>query len=394
MKNNSESLLSILVIPFRLPNSLKFEYSGEIEVDDPKIARLMEKNRYLDNNFLVTEYNFWEVGSLDSLDSDGTPAEPFIDKMFAEMPPKLTELIRLDRWWIKNDKYMSLIRDNNNSSIGLAIKEPIAAAIEIFIPDESDLLSYLIIHIESDTSKTSIEALNLLKNLHNNPLKKFLDELVELGPGSKADPFLGIQGLIPKDIRSGVLITQREAKDDSFEINDGVLEISVIPDRKNKARFKTKYSFLGMLVSIQRDRIGEIRTNWPVFNVKESDNLIQARIKLGTFINQWWWPRIFADDKLSTHYTALQDVFGLQAQLDSYRSEINDLSSLSAALDARKNTANSSRLNLIVLIAAIFGVIPGWVAIFFNEYQVIASLVSASVFALAFGIWKFIKRSD
>jgi hypothetical protein len=146
-----------------------------------------------------------------------------------------------------------------------------------------------------------------------------------------------------------------------------------------------------MLVSIQRDRIGEIRTNWPVFNIEESDNLIQARIKLGTFINQWWWPRIFADDKLSTHYTALQDAFGLQAQLDSYRSEINDLSSLSAALDARKTTSNSSRLNLIVLIAAIFGVIPGWVAIFFNEYQVIASLVSASVFALAFGIWKFFK---
>jgi hypothetical protein len=391
MKNISESLLSILVIPFRLPNSLKFEYSGEIEVDDPKIARLMEKNSYLDNNFLVSEYNSWTVGSLDSLDSDGTPAQPFIQKMFAEMPRKLTEIVRSDRWWIKTDKYMALIRGNDYSSIGLVIKEPIAAAMEIFIPDESDLLSYLIIHIESDTSKTSLETINLLKNLHNTPLKKFLDELVELGPGSKADPFLGIQGLIPKDIRSGVLITQREAKDDSFEINDGVLEISVTPDRKNKARFKTKYSFLGMLVSIQRDRIGEIRTNWPVFNIEESDNLIQARIKLGTFINQWWWPRIFADDKLSTHYTALQDAFGLQAQLDSYRSEINDLSSLSAALDARKTTSNSSRLNLIVLIAAIFGVIPGWVAIFFNEYQVIASLVSASVFALAFGIWKFFK---
>jgi hypothetical protein len=391
MKNISESLLSILVIPFRLPNSLKFEYSGEIEVDDPKIATWMAKGKYLQNNFLVSESNDWSIGSLEVLDHDATPAKPFITKMFAEMPPKLTEIVRLDRWWIRTEKYMSLIADNDYSSIGLVIKEPVAAAMEIFIPVESDLLSYLIIHIESDTSKTSLEALNLLKNLHNTPIKKFLDDLVELGPGSKADPFLGIQGLIPKDIRSGVLITQREANDDSFEINDGVLEISVIPDRKNKARFKTKYSFLGMLVSIQRDRIGEIRTNWPVFNIKESDNLIQARIKLGKFINQWWWPRIFADDKLSTHYAALQDAFGLQAQLDSYRSEINDLSSLSAALDVRKNTANSSRLNLIVLIAAIFGVIPGWVAIFFHEYQVIASLVSASVFAIAFGIWKFVK---
>jgi hypothetical protein len=392
MKNISESLLSILVIPFRLPNSLKFEYSGEIEVDDPRIARLMEKNKYLNNNFLVSEYNSWSVGSLDSLDSDGTPAKPFIEKMFAEMPPKLTEIVRLDRWWIKTDKYMSLIVDNDYSSIGLVIKEPIVAAMEIFFPEESDLLSYLIIHIESDTSKTSFEALNLLKNLHNTPLKKFLDELVELGPGSKADPFLGIQGLIPKDIRNGVLITQREAKDDSFEINDGVLEISVTPDRKNKARFKTKYSFLGMLVSIQRDRIGEIRNNWPVFNIEESDNLVQARIKLGTFINQWWWPRIFADDKLSNHYAALQDAFGLQAQLDSYRSEINDLSSLSAVLDAKKNTANSSRLNLIVLIAAIIGIIPGWVAIFFSEHQIIASLISVTVLAIAFGIWKFVKR--
>ena len=391
MKENPTNLLSILVIPFKLPNAVQFEYSGEIEVNDPKIARLMAKGRFLEINFLVSEYNSWSIGSLDSLDSDGTPARPFIEKMFAEMPPKLTEIIRLDRWWIKTDKYMSLIVENDYSSVGLNIKEPIAAAIEIFIPDEFDLLSYLVIHIESDTSKTSLETLNLLKNLHNTPLKKFLDELVELGPDSKADPFLGIQGLIPKDIRSGVLITQREAKEDTFEINDGVLEISVTPDRKNKARFKTKYSFLGMLVSIQRDRIGEIRTNWPVFNIEDSDNLIQARINLGTFMNHWWWPRIFADDKLSSHYAALQEAFGLQAQLDSYRSEINDLSSLSAALDARKNTANSSRLNLIVLTAAIIGVIPGWVAIFFNEYQVIASLISVSVFALAFGIWKFFK---
>ena len=127
MKNISENLLSILVIPFRMPNSLKFEYSGEIEVDDPKIARMMEKNKYLDKNFLVSEYNSWSVGSLDSLDSDGTPARPFIDKMFAEMPRKLTEIVRLDRWWIKTDKYMSLIADNDYSSIGLVLKEPIAA---------------------------------------------------------------------------------------------------------------------------------------------------------------------------------------------------------------------------------------------------------------------------
>ena len=394
MKENPTNLLSILVIPLKLPNAVKFEYSGEIEVDDPKIARLMAKGKFLEINFLVAESNHWGIGSLEVLDHDKTPSKPFIEKMFAEMPPKLTEIVRLDRWWIVPDKYRSLIVDNDYSSVGLIIREPIASALEVFIPDDPDLLSYLIIHIESDTSKTSFETLNLLKNLHNTPLKKFLDELVELGPDSKADPFLGIQGLIPKEIRSGVLIMQREANEDFFEISDGVLEISVTPDRKNKARFKTKYSFLGMLVSIQRDRIGEIRTNWPVFNVGDSDSLIQARIKLGTFINHWWWPRIFADDKLSGHYAALQDTFGLQAQLDSYRSEINDLSSLSAVLDAKKNTANSSRLNLIVLTAAIIGVIPGWVAIFFNEYQVIASLVSASVFALALGIWKFIKRSD
>jgi hypothetical protein len=394
MKEKPTNLLSIMVIPFKLPNAVKFEYSGEIEVDDPKIARLMAKGKFLENNFLVAEYNVWNFGHLDSLDNDGTPAKPFFDKMFAEMPPKLTEIARLDRWWISPEKYSSLMVDNDYSSVGLIIKEPIATALEVFIPDDPDLLSYLTIHFESDTSKTSLETLNLLKNLHNTQLKKFLDELVELGPESKADPFLGVQGLIPRDIRSGVLIMQRDSKDDSFEISDGVLEISVTPDRKNKARFKTKYSFLGMLVSIQRDRIGEIRTNWPVFNIEDSDNLIQARIKLGTFINHWWWPRIFADDKLSSHYAALQEAFGLQAQLDSYRSEINDLSSLSAALDARKNTANSSRLNLIVLSAAIIGVIPGWVAIFFNEYQVIASVISVSVFALASGIWKFIKRSD
>jgi hypothetical protein len=145
-----------------------------------------------------------------------------------------------------------------------------------------------------------------------------------------------------------------------------MLDITVKVDRKNKARFKTKYSFLGLLVSIQKDQIGCIRSNWPSFSVENLEELTTARIKLGEFINHWWWARVFADDNLRAHYFALQDAFGLQSQVESYRTEINDLWNLSAALDSKKSYLNSSRLNTIVLVAAIIGVIPGWVSILFS----------------------------
>jgi hypothetical protein len=114
---------------------------------------------------------------------------------------------------------------------------------------------------------------------------------------------------------------------------------------------------------------------------------------LGEFINHWWWARIFADDDLRAHYFALQDAFGLQSQVESYRTEINDLWNLSAALDSKKSYLNSSRLNTIVLVAAIIGVIPGWVSILFSQSQVVASLLSATVFIVAFATWKLINRS-
>jgi hypothetical protein len=393
MAEASKNLLSILVIPFKLPTAVKFEYSGEYKIDDPSVALMMAERDYLEKNFSVNEYSSWNLGSLDSLDFDGTPSKPFIEKMFAEMPTNLTSLVEKGRWWCMPDEYIRLVSENKYSSVGMNFKKPLATALELYIPDNPDLFCYLIIHIECEAKKADLDFLDSLNSLHNTPLKNFLDKLIELGVDSKADPFLGIQGLIPRDIRRGILIIQREAENESFEINDGVLEITVKVDRKNKARFKTKYSFLGLLVSIQKDQIGCIRSNWPSFSVENLEELTTARIKLGEFINHWWWARVFADDNLRVHYSALQDAFGLQSQVESYRSEINDLWNLSAALDSKKSYLNSSRLNTIVLVAAIIGVIPGWVSILFSQSQIVASLLSATVFIVAFATWKLINRS-
>lgn len=392
MEEVSRNLLSILVIPFRLPAGVKFEYSGELKIDDPNVLLMMAESEYLNKNFLVNEYNSWNLGSLVSLDFDGTPARPFIEKMMTEMPTKLMSLVKKGRWWCTPDKYIRLIAENNNSSVGLNFKKPVATALELYIPDSQDVFCYLIIHIECEAKKTNLDFLDSLNSLHNQPLKKFLNELIELGVGSKADPFLGIQGLIPTDIRRGILIIQREDEEESYEVKDGVFEITVAVNRKNVARFKTKYSFLGLLVSIQKDQIGGIRSNWPSFSVENLEDLTKARIKLGQFINHWWWARVFADDKMANHYSALQDAFGLQSQIDSYRSEISDLWNLSAALDSRKSFENSSRLNRIVLIAAIVGIIPGWVAIFFEQEQKVAGLISIVSLAGAGVVWKLYRK--
>lgn len=392
MEDVSKNLLSILVVPFKLPTAVKFEYSGPYKIDDPSAATIGAEWDYLEKNFLVNEYYSWRLGPLESLDFDGTPARPFIEKMFAEMPTKPMNLLERGRWWCMPDKYTRLIAENNYSSSSHP-KEPLATALELYIPDNPDLFCYLIIHIECEANKTNLDFLDSLNSLHNISLKRFLDELIELGVDSKADPFWGIQGLIPKGIRRGILILQREGENESFEMNDGVLEITVKVDRKNKARFKTKYSFLGLLVSIQKDQIGEIRSNWPSFNVENLEELTKARIKLGEFINHWWWARVFADDKMTIHYSALQDAFGLQSQLDAYRSEISDLWNLSAALDSKKSYENSSRLNIIVLSAAIIGIIPGWVAVFFDQNQKLAGLASLAIFAGAGAMWKLYNRA-
>lgn len=392
MEDTPKNLLSILVIPFRLPTAVKFKYSGGDMTDDPYVALMTAQHDYLEKNLSVNEYFSWNPGSLGSLDYDGTPARPFIEKMFAEMPFKLLSLVEKGRWWSMPDTYTTLIAEKSYSSVGLRAKKPITTALEMYISDNPGLFCYLIIHLECEAKKTNLDFLDSLNSLHNVPLKTFLDELIELGVDSKADPFLGIQGLIPKDIRRGILIIQRETEDESFGIKDGVLEINVKVDGKNKARFKTKYSFLGLLFSIQKDQIGCIRSNWPSFCVGNLEDLTLARIKLGEFINHWWWPRVFADDNLRLHYSALQDSFGLQSQVESYRAEINDLWNLSAALDSKKSSKNSSRLNTIVLFAAVIGIIPGWVSILFNQGQMVASLLSDAFFITAFATAKLIIR--
>ena len=56
MKDTSKNLLSILVIPFKLPTAVKFEYSGEYKIDDPSVALIRAEHDYLEKKFGATRF--------------------------------------------------------------------------------------------------------------------------------------------------------------------------------------------------------------------------------------------------------------------------------------------------------------------------------------------------
>jgi hypothetical protein len=344
----------------------------------------------------------WQRGLLHSLDEAGTPGHILAQKIAGSVPRQtigilgfpefdvfgvgFSKLEKGFRWHVafrewKLDHFKHI--DSELAEKQAKIKPIVLEAVEILTLSNSETYSYMILHLSCSNNPTNLSKLRDLNQLHNKALKLLLDEFFEVKESRGSDPFAGVQGLIPKQCRTGALATLIEDEIEDDVIDSGHLSISAVPHQKNLARFKARYSFIGLLVSVQRDQLQKLVTHWPKVEKETLDQLIQARLALSSYSNQWWWPQIMLNGQTQGHYELLQNSFGLKPQLDGLRAEIDDSWDVMIARSSEERLKSARVLNKIALAVATLGLAPLWINIFESPlYGFLALAVSGLISVL------------
>lgn len=326
----------------------------------------------------------WSNGVLQEVDEFRTPGYVLARRIAGNLPSQLFKLLGMSEFEYFGQGYsdeISGIRwhesfftsengepahqgDTRDLEAQKKISPFTLHAAEILTILDPDSYSYLILHLSCTDNPTNLNEFRNLNRLHNKPLKTVLDAFFEVRDDSRSDPQSGVQGLIPKRIRTGVLITFAETNEPSEDVDEGHLAIGLTRNNRNLARFRARYSFLGLLVSIQRDQLQKLVVRWPSLDKGTLQQLIDARLLLGSYLNQWWWPQVMASEKSQRHYELLQQSFGLISQIDALRLEVTDLWDVMNAKNAEAQLKSTKLLNRIALGIAVFGLAPLWINVF------------------------------
>jgi hypothetical protein len=269
------------------------------------------------------------------------------------------------------------------------IKPIVLDAAEILTLSTSETYSYMILHLSCSNNVTNLNKLKDLNQLHNKPLKHILDNFFGVSQSRHTDPYVGVQGFVPRECRTGVLTTFTEDQIQDDVVDSGHLAIALAPHQKNLARFTARYSFIALLVCIQRDQLKKLVGLWPKIAKETLDQLIDARLALSAYTNQWWWPQVMLNGQTQIHYEMLQNSFGLQVQVEGLRAEIDDSWDVMLARISEERLKNSKRLNQIALGVATLGLAPLWVNIFESpKYGLSALAISGVVFGVVMFLTK------
>lgn len=347
----------------------------------------------------------WGRGLLQHLDEFDTPGHVLAQKISGSIPSPLISLFgfsdldvfgkgfsdeeRSFRWHVDFKAHGSgpwhvSVQENQEK-----IKPIVLDAAEILTLSTSETYSYMILHLSCSNNMTNLNKLKDLNQLHNKPLKHILDNFFVVSQSRHTDPYAGVQGFIPKDCRTGVLATFIEDQLQEDEIDSGHLSIVLTPHQKNLARFTARYSFIALLVSIQRDQLKKLVGLWPKIAKETLNQLVDARLALSAYTNQWWWPQVMLNGQTQSHYEMLQNSFGLQVQVEGLRAEIDDSWDVMLARISEERLKNSKRLNQIALGVATLGLAPLWVNIFESpKYGLSALAVSGLILAVVLFLTK------
>lgn len=337
----------------------------------------------------------WQRGLLQDLDEFETPGYVLAQKIAGSVPKQLLSLLGFSeidaygkgssaeekgfRWHVDFRvpdfvPWHAAVQETQEK-----IKPIVLDAAEILTLSTSETYSYMVLHLSCSNNVTNLNKLRDLNQLHNKPLKSILDTFFVVSQSRHTDPYAGVQGLIPKECRTGVLTSFVEEQFLDDVVDSGHLSIILAPHQKNLARFRARYSFVALLVSIQRDQLKKLVGLWPKIAKETLDQLIDARLALSAYTNQWWWPQVMLNGQTQSHYEMLQNSFGLQVQVEGIRAEIDDSWDVMLARISDERLKNSKRLNQIALGVATLGLAPLWVNIFESPKYGLSALAISGV---------------
>ena len=397
-----------MVFPIHVRELSDFFKGRESGFLDPEYEIAGQYRKLLDQLITIKQlWNniTWSRGSLQHLDEFDTPGYVLAQKIAGSIPRQLISLLDFSEFAVFGKGFSSEVRsfkwhidfrvpDFAPWHVSVQeyqdkVKPIVLDAAEILTLSTSETYSYMILHLSCSNNMTNLNKLKDLNQLHNKPLKHLLDNFFGVSQSRHTDPYVGVQGFIPRECRTGVLTTFTEDQIQDDVVDSGHLAIALAPHQKNLARFTARYSFIALLVCVQRDQLKKLVGLWPKIAKETLDQLIDARLALSAYTNQWWWPQVMLNGQTQSHYEMLQKSFGLQVQVEGLRAEIDDSWDVMLARISEERLKNSKRLNQIALGVATLGLAPLWVNIFESpKYGLSALAISGVVFGVVMFLTK------
>ena len=287
----------------------------------------------------------WTRGPLQNLTELGTPSEPFMRKLINEVPKSLLGLTgkHAAQRFHKVLPYIMEIR-----SVKLY-------AIEFYLNHVGT--SVFVLHLTTNKKRTNWETIEDMSRLNSLSLSEWTAHLFRRLPSE-------LSSLYPKNMNYGIVLALSGKGIDEIDYASNLVENKMDITRESIWAFRSKFIFLGILLTIQKTELHLLRTNWPVFNKASAEEVGISRNKLFNFLNRYWWIKISDNSSLDTVYTDWHEVNRTQRQIDQFTSEIG---LYWADLESQTSQENSRKINRITIwgaFLAVASVIPTWIALF------------------------------
>jgi hypothetical protein len=365
---------------------------------------------------IVNVRSGWIEGALPKLSVAGTPSEPFMRKLRNDVPVSLKsmtgfvdydssaylESLRtagdalsleiLAEWELRESKKINIRSGERfhfyppDSGRGqFSLRGLTLYAFEYFF--NYDGISVIVIHVTGSDTKTTLDQLDSLTNLNSVGISEWLQQCFE---GLATD----IMDLFPSGMNYGMAIALRGGETKEIHVS-GNLVVRQGPIAKEDIwDLRSKYVFLGTLLTVQKATLYAIRAYWPIFGKSPESSVSASRDSLFSFLNRYWWIKISDNKSLTELYDAWHKENKTQEQISQLLSEMQlywtDRENISAKASAR-------RIEQISEWGAVFAIVSlaaGWESLLNlgrNAVLISAGLVTGlSVAGLA--IYRKLKR--
>ena len=393
----TEGIYANIFIPVDLKRSPKY-------IDEDKGRGIVEAN------------GGWIPGAMPNLSEAKVPSEPFIRKLKNDVPISLKSMtgfidhdpseflqsivdqgtessLRIVAEWKERDSKRIDIRMGERfhryapTNYQFGIDGIYLFALEYFL--NFDGISVIVIHVFCNENKRYWEMLESIANLHSTSISGWLLQCFE-GLGTD------ISDLCPPGMNYGLCIALAEGDEESIEVSS-----SMIIRRKKRRNediwdLRSKYVFLGILLTIQKAALYDIRAHWPIFTQAPSQLVSKMRDSLFTFLNRYWWIKI-SDNKA---FTALYDEWHRE---NKTQEQINQLVSEMQLhwqeRESETSKASAQRIEKIAewgSVAAFVALVPTWESLFVAHLTpravTLSLVVSLSASLLGLGVYRRLFR--
>ena len=360
---------------------------------------LRRSPRYRETEFgrgLVEAMGGWEAGALPTLSEAETPAEPFMYKLKNDVPISLkaltgfvdyddseylqkleeagdsTSLRILEEWHERESKKIDIRLGERFHKIfprgvTFGIHGINIYALEYFL--NYDGISVIVLHLVCTDTKTNLERLENTANLHTTPISEWLTQCFD---GLAMD----VMDLFPPGMNSGLGIALAEGEEEIIDISSHMIMRRRPLRNEDVWDLRSKYVFLGILLTIQKAALCDLRAHWPIFNKTTPEEVTKRRDSLFSFLNTYWWIKI-SDNKA---FTALYDAWHKE---NKTQEQINQLvSEIQLHWQERENEnsrSSSERIEKIAewgSVAAILALVPTWESLLLGHLSFKAGILS------------------